>query len=455
MNDTNQSAYEQLEKTQRHLVYVLLGIIALASLTARIAAVRSQDRLTPFLSANDRSRWATIHSLVDYGTYEIDDVIARRGWNTIDKVRHQNAAGELKFYSSKPPLFPTLVAGPYWLLQRLTGANLADDTFFVARVLLVLTNVVPLALYLAVMFALIEAWGGSHAGKIFAAAGASFATFVTTFGVTLNNHVPAAIGLAVSIAALFMIAQGRQSAGRWFALCGLAAAWTASNELPALSWLVCAAGLCWLYSPRQTLRWFLPGALIVALPVFGLNYWVHDSLKPPYMHRSEGDNWYEYEGSYWSDGVRKGVDRGEPSQALYAVKTLVGHHGILSLTPIWIMSLLGIRRSLQHSERIVQWLTWATLAMTAVCWIFYITRPLIDRNYGGVSCGFRWMFWFTPLWLILMLPTADRWLVNSRTRWLAWGCLAVSVFSTHYASLNPWVHPWLYRYWETLGWIQG
>ena len=24
---------------------------------------------------------------------------------------------------------------------------------------------------------------------------------------------------------------------------------------------------------------------------------------------------------------------------------------------------------------------------------FYIARPEIDRNYGGVSCGFRWSFY--------------------------------------------------------------
>src|SRR5690348_18145214 len=46
---------------------------------------------TPFLSANDRSRWATIRSLGDGGTYVIDDIIFDakgnrvRGWHTIDR----------------------------------------------------------------------------------------------------------------------------------------------------------------------------------------------------------------------------------------------------------------------------------------------------------------------------------------------------------------------------------
>ena len=45
------------------------------------------DAETPFYSANDRSRWATIRSLGDEGRYEIDYVIEDRkriNWNTID-----------------------------------------------------------------------------------------------------------------------------------------------------------------------------------------------------------------------------------------------------------------------------------------------------------------------------------------------------------------------------------
>ena len=60
-----------------------------------------------------------------------------------------------------------------------------------------------------------------------------------------------------------------------------------------------------------------------------------------------GDNWYAYTynvngrevKSYWLD--RQGIDRGEPSKAVYALHCLVGHHGIFSLTPIWLLSVAG------------------------------------------------------------------------------------------------------------------
>ncbi len=54
-------------------------------------------------------------------------------------------------------------------------------------------------------------------------------------------------------------------------------------------------------------------------------------------------------------------------------------------------------------------------AAVVVCLTFYILRPQVDRNYGGMTSGFRWMFWFAPLWLVAMLPAADR-LSSSRVR---------------------------------------
>ena len=74
--------------------------------------VRQQWRQQrPFLSANDRSRWCTIRALVEHGTYEIDAITAQPRWDTIDKVRHRNRDGQQRFYSSKPPLLPTLKSG--------------------------------------------------------------------------------------------------------------------------------------------------------------------------------------------------------------------------------------------------------------------------------------------------------------------------------------------------------
>ena len=52
----------------RWVVYTLLIVVAASTMVGRILAVRSDLGGTPFLSANDRSRWCTISALVDFGT---------------------------------------------------------------------------------------------------------------------------------------------------------------------------------------------------------------------------------------------------------------------------------------------------------------------------------------------------------------------------------------------------
>src|SRR6187200_3726957 len=90
-----------------------------------IAMVLGTIRLleqAPLQSANDRSRWATVWSLVERGTYKIDEIRQHRGWDTIDKVK----IGD-HFYSSKPPLFSTMVAGGYWVLRNALGWRIDPD----------------------------------------------------------------------------------------------------------------------------------------------------------------------------------------------------------------------------------------------------------------------------------------------------------------------------------------
>ncbi len=90
----------------------------------------------------------------------------------------------------------------------------------------------------------------------------------------------------------------------------------------------------------------------------------------------------------------------------------------------------------------------AIVATSLVCFAFYIMRPLEDRNYGGVNCGFRWMHWFTPLWCWLV----GRGLMKFPQRIGLWHivamlALAVSIYSACVPWNNPWTSPWLTWTW--------
>ena len=429
----------------------------------------AQDRIAaelqlqlPFLSANDRSRWLAARALVEQGAFAIDGLIDARVWNTIDMVQHEGPDGQLHLYSSKPPLLATLVAAEYWLLHQLTGMTLDAEPYFLGRLMLVTINILPLALMFAIVASLAERWGTTDWGRIFVVAAATFGTFLTTFAVVLNNHVVAAVSAALAIYAWARIRCDGEARFRYFALAGLASAFAAANELPALALLACVAIGLWKDHQRAWLTAFLPAAAIVVVAFFATNYAAHQSLRPPYMHRSATDpkdNWYEY--SYTVDGLekqsywqnRQGIDRGEPSRLTYAWHALGGHHGIFSLTPIWLLSLAGALMWIKDGDPRQRQLAWATAGLTVVCLIFYVgLRPQGDRNYGGMTSGLRWMFWFAPLWLVMLLPAAD-WAARTRTRKaVAATLLALSVLSASYPTWNPWTHPWIYHWLEYCGW---
>ena len=441
----------------------------------------------PFLSSNDRSRWMTVRSLVELGTYEIDQLLDEPTWDSIDIVQHTGRDGEKHLYSSKPPLQATLIAGGYWVLHKLTGKTLGTHPYDLGRVLLIAVNVVPFAVMLVLIACMVERLGIGDFSRIFAVATAALGTLLTSFAVVVNNHLPAAVGTAVAVYALVRIWQDESRATGWFALCGASASFAAACELPALSFCaLLGAVLLWRF-PRQTIVAFLPAAAVVAGAFFATNYIAHDSLRPPYAHRSETDpedNWYDFtytvngreRQSYWSDP--KGIDAGEASQATYALHVLVGHHGIFSLTPVWLLSVAGcvcwmlgkrgtIRSVAEQPTHVLpatgsqpalsleRLLAMTTALLTVVCLVFYIVlRPQQDRNYGGMTGGFRWMFWFAPMWTVVLLPAADL-LGRTRTgRLLASVLLAVSVVSVSYLTWNPWRHPWITVWMEHMGWVK-
>lgn len=434
---------------------------------AKLAAVeedlRSRATLRrPFLSANDRSRWCTVRALVEDemrvpgAPYAIEKVIQEPGWDTIDMVKHD---GHL--YSSKPPLFPTLMAAEYWVIHKLTGATLGTHPYEIGRFMLVTINVVPLAIYFFLLSRLVERFGATDFSRVFVMGAATFGTFLTTFAIVINNHLPAAVSVVVALYAAVRIWFDGERRLRYFVVAGLFGAFAAANELPALSFLgLLSLGLLWL-APRQTLLAYVPAAAVVAIAFFATNWVAHGDLAPAYAHRGEGENWYDYTyerngrviESYWRNRV--GIDKGEESPAVYALHVLVGHHGIFSLTSVWILSLVGLALWLwKPGDRRLRWLALLVLVLSAVCLAFYLSRPQDDRNYGGMTSGLRWMFWFAPLWLLTALPAAD---AAARNRWwrgVAYALLIVSVLSASYPIWNPWTHPWLLNYLEYLEWIE-
>ena len=454
--DEDESAPDDQSGFRRQWIYLLLIAIALGSFLARATHTRARDKQTPFLSANDRSRWCNVASLLDYGTYEIDRVIQRKGWDSIDKVSHYGRDGEQHYYSSKPPILAYLLAWETFVVQKVTGKKLSQAPFYVGRTVLVITNGTLLLILFWVVWCALERWGRSDLGRAFVMAVVTLGTLLSTFAISINNHLPGAVAVAVAMYLLLTIWYEGEDDWWRYALAGFAAACAAACELPALSLLVGVIGALLLKSPKKAIIAALPSIALVVAAYLGTTHMAHDSWRPPYMHRAdgetwEGDNWYAYDGTYWVTEKKGGFDVGEPSKGIYGFHVIAGHHGVLSLTPVWLLSIVGAFQWLGR-KRFAFFL--AVAGLTVICLYFYIyLRPIEDRNYGGSCCGFRWAFWLIPLWLFAMIPAAD-WFAGHRAGRIAMLCLlVVSVFSATYPLLNPWTHPWLWVYWTNLGWL--
>src|SRR5262249_40911123 len=145
------------------------------------------------------------------------------------------AGGLREFYSSKPPLLSTLVAGEYWLLYHGLGLSLTDrdGEWVVVRVVLLTLNALPMLLFLLVLSRLVEPLGATDWGRLYVVTTACFATFLTTFATTLNNHSPAAWCALFATAAAVRI-WSEESAPAWcYAAAGFCAALAATFDLPA------------------------------------------------------------------------------------------------------------------------------------------------------------------------------------------------------------------------------
>jgi hypothetical protein len=486
----------------------------------------------PFLSANDRSRWCAVRALVERGTYAIDEIQAEPNWDTIDMVKHDG-----RLYSSKPPLLPTLMAGEYWVIYRLTGWTLGTHPYEIGRFMTWTVNVLPLALAFLALGRLVERCGTTDWGRIFAMATATLGTFLSTFAVSINNHVVAAVSAVFAVAAAAPIWMDGDRRLWRFAAAGFFSTFAAANELPALS-LVGLLGLVLMVkSPLRTLLVGLPAALVVAAAFFGTNYLAHGTWMIPYAQRADGralfsvpadaaseldggslspafreqfaqaerplgesvevlveapgqrwivrdsasderypvvrtdaglevrtwGNWYDYSyerggkirESYWKTrDKRSPIDQGEPDRGRYVLHALVGHHGVFSLTPVWLLTVVGIVLGLFGRPPHMRALACIVLLTSAACLAFYLGQDQDNRNYGGMTSGLRWMFWFAPLWCVAMLPAVD---AAARCRWSRGASLmllALSVLSASYPTWNPWTHPWLVNVTNYFGWTE-
>jgi len=398
-------------------------------------------------SANDRSRWCTVWSLVERGTYQIDEIDKKSGWTTIDKVLHE---GHL--YSSKPPLQSTAVAGVYWVLKKGFGLDLLKQTADTTRLILLIVNWLPMVISFVVLARLLARSSENLTARMIALAAFCCGSLVIGYATTLNNHSVAAMCLVFTLAPLLRILSDGSQRGLDFAQVGFWAAMVCCHELPAALFGVATFALLVRKSVPQTAKWYVPAALIPLIVYFVTNYLATGGWKPFYLYYGTEKYLYELDGvkSYWH--TPHGMDQSLDSPLTYFFHCVIGHHGIFSLSPIFLLAIVpAFWKRLLTGHRLRPAIVRGGVLSVAVLG-FYLTR-FDNYNYGGNTFGLRWMIWLTPFWVLAMVPTLERFAARRTGLVISLVLLGVSIYSAESATRNPWSSSWLFQQMDQAGWI--
>ena len=494
---------------QRPAARQFVGLLVITTATALLFGFTLK---TPSMfEANDISRWCTVWSLLEKGTYALDDC----PWQsrTQDKVKRPDKlenpapnASRLKqleyrlapqawkegepvehFYSSKPPLLPTLIAGVLYPFRKATGVELGavkteprypryvdkqveaeDGTLETRRELetpaepvkwpvyvyyfkpiLFLFNVLPYWVGLILFARFLDRHAANDWAWFFSLFAAAWGTYLFSFSQTLNNHTVAAWSALFATYGLVRIMADGSRHWVHFAMAGFFGAFAACNELPAALFLLLLSLILFSIDFRRGLFLFLPAACVPVAAFLATQFLAFGQFTPVY--EEFGTKSYTYEGSYWNAPLEFDYLNVEPEpHGIYLLHMTFGHHGIFSLTPLVLLGMWGMLRNLFSNVRKMSGLAWLTLLLTAAMLAFYTWNPKA-RNYGGSTQGLRWLFWLFPFWLLLLPSGVER---GQDRRWVRTLCLlllAVSVVSVGYAMRHPWSHPWIVEMLERLG----
>jgi hypothetical protein len=479
MND--EPGYEERRPQAREFI-ALLVIAAATALALGLAL-----KLPTQVGANDVSRWCTVWSLLERGTYAIDDCPwqARTQDKVFREAPFQDAAsGKPKvehYYSSKPPLLPTLIAGILYPFRAATGVPL-DHVLkqerserwvekpiegkpgqtekvlekpkepvewpvyvFYLKPIVILLDVVPLWLMLVFYARWLDGTAANDWAWFFSLFAVALGTMLLPFDSTLNNHTLAAASAFFALYAFARIWDDGVRSPWAFAATGFFGAFCACNELPAAVFGVLLFLLLLVRLPRLTLLAFAPAAAVPCVAFLATQYLAFGQFRPVY--EEFGTKSYEYYGSYWTTPLEMDYFNKAPEPyGVYLFHMTLGHHGVFSLTPVFLFSLIGALRLMFGSgpkgRAQARALAWMTILLTAAMLAFYTWNPKA-RNYGGSTQGLRWLFWLIPFWLMTLPAGVEAGQERRVVRWLTVLALAVSVMSVGYALRAPWSHPWI------------
>ncbi|MEO5720375.1 MAG: hypothetical protein ABIR71_02765 [Chthoniobacterales bacterium] len=418
------------------------AVLVLATLVAWLGA-------QPFAGGwNDGSRLATVESLVDYGTWAIDDSIfveparARGAPYAADaRAVERGTQDKLliggRYYSDKSPVPALFMAGVYQLLQWTTGLVAREEPARFCHLLTLFSS--GLAYVTAVWGIARLASSLGTAMRLLVSGSFAFATVALTYARQVNSHI-----LLLAVCVLLLVRLTPRTRAQLMAA-GTLIGFGYTLDLGLGPILVLStAGLIGYRTRRWSSVAWLLGA---ALPWFALHHYLNWRIGGTFTPANVQAAYLAWPGSPF--GVANMTGRWAHDSVgqffLYALDLLFGKRGFIGHNLALYLALPGAlvlaRRRVRETPEIV----WAVVFFIG-SWLVY---AFTSTNYSGVCASIRW---FVPLLapayylLIVLLREVPRHRAE---------LFILTFFGAIIGLLMWWKGPWMTRMVPGFWFIQG
>jgi hypothetical protein len=340
----------------------------------------------------DRARFATTESLVERGTFAIDDspyII------TIDKVYING-----HFYGCQTPLMPILMALFYYPLFNL-GISFISHSKLTIWILTLIFNGSASAGTSALMGLIHFHERGDLKRAIYFSGLFFLGTLYLSYSVLLNNHTFS--GFLIFLAIYLILYCKQNGITAFFA--GLVVTIAGVTDPPA--GIAFAIGLL-IYQiskkfPPKIILTFILGGIAPAIAHIIANHAISGSIFPTNIK----PEYFIYPGAVFDESNLSGVVFNSSLKELvsYAFQCLFGVRGWFSYTPILLFGILGaliaVKSKADRSKALL------ALIPTLIVLSFYIWRT---KNLGGFSYGVRFFLALTPalFWMLIFFPEPSK-----------------------------------------------